>query len=218
VGIESNVLRMSPRVQETVERAFEKAGQEHPEYCEALEKAWDLLAIYRTQENRWLLDSLFQEDGDRRPECVDMAFSSELVFQLMKGRLYYVGVDIRRPPVEGPAERLLNEITLATIGAPFKVEFMKVDGERRGQLSWDKPVTVHCHRAGGTHLTRQLEPGSACLEIGYTRAVTTGLVLKERGLLARWPHGHSFVYLLYTDLKGLFEGIADPSRWLSDRI
>jgi hypothetical protein len=211
-------MKMGPRLQENVERAFMNAGREHPEYCEALEKAWDLLATYRTQDNRWLLDALFQEDGNRRPECVDMAFSSELVFQLMKGHLFYVGVDVKHPPVENPAQKLLNEITLATIGPPFKVEFTKVDGENRGQLSWDKPVTVHCHRLGGTHLTTELKPGSARLEIGYIRAVTTGLALKQRGLLARWPHGHSFVYLLYTDLKRLFEGIADPSRWLSDRV
>ena len=209
---------MSRVLQETVERNFKQAGRQHPEYCEALEKAWDLLATYRTPENSWLLDSLFQENGEKKPECVDMAFSSELVFQLMRGRLYYLGIDVKRAPVEGPTEALLNEMTLSAIGAPFSVEFRNIDGQRRSLLMWDKPVIVHSHRAGGAHQTRQIEPSSAFLEIGYARAVTTGLALREDRFVARWPHGHSFVYLLHTDMHGLFEGITDPSRWLSDRI
>jgi hypothetical protein len=79
-------------------------------------------------------------------------------------------------------------------------------------------VTVHSHRAGKSHLTKQLEPGSALLQIGCTRAITTGLALKEHKVIARWPHGHTFVYLLYTDLQGLFQGITDPSQWLNSRI
>jgi hypothetical protein len=67
-------------------------------------------------------------------------------------------------------------------------------------------------------LTKQLDPGSALLRIGYTRAIMTGLTLKEQKVVARWPYGHGFVYLLYTDLQGLFEGIKDLSRWLGDRI
>lgn len=210
----AKVPKTSRLLQESLERDFKK----HPEYCDALEKAWDLLATYRTPENSWLLDSLFQSSGEEKPERVDMAFSSELVFHLMRGRLYYLGIDVKQPPVEGPGGEILNEMTLSAIGAPFSVEFRKIGDQRHAVLTWDKQVTVHSHRAGGAHLAREIEPGWAFLQIGYARALSTGLALRENRRLARWPHGHTFMYLLYTDIKGMFKGITDPTRWLNDRI
>ena len=77
---------------------------------------------------------------------------------------------------------------------------------------------MHSHREGQAHATKQLDPGSALLVIGYTRAIHTGLSLKEQRILARWPHGHRFIYLLWTDLEDLFEGITDLSTWVNERI
>jgi hypothetical protein len=192
--------------------------REHPEYGDAMEKAWKLLVKYRVPANRWITDSLFQEQGDRRPRDVDVLFYSELVFQLLKGHLFYTGIDVRCPPLLNPEETLLNEITLAAVEPPFEIGFVTGNGQRQPLIAWHEPVTVHSHREGHAHATRQLEPGCALLTIGYTRAIHTGLSLKEQRVLARWPHSHSFIYLLWTDLEGLFEGITDLSTWLNDRI
>jgi hypothetical protein len=191
---------------------------EHPEYGEATEKAWNLLVKYRVPENRWIMDSLFQDQTDEKPDDVDILFYSELVFQLLKGHLFYTGIRLRCPPSFHSGSELLNEITLAAVEPPFDVRFASGNGARRPLLSWRKPVTVHSHREGNVHVTRQLKPGSALLKVGYARAIDNGLVLKEQKVLARWPHGHSFIYLLFTDLEGLFEGITDLSTWLNDRI
>lgn len=139
----------------------------------------------------------------------------ELVFQLLAEHLFYTGIDVGRPPSPNPNEELLNEITLAAIEPPFGIGFATGNGQRQQLLTWNEPVTVHPHREGRAHALRQLEPGSALLTVGYTRAIHTGLCLKEQRILARWPQGHSFIYLLWTDLEGLFQGITDPSTWLN---
>jgi hypothetical protein len=202
----------------TIERRLKRTLREHPEYGDALEKAWDLLVKYRIPENRWIMDSLFQETGDGRPRDVDVLFYSELVFQLLKGHLFYTGIDVRCPPSPNPKEELLNELTLATVEPPFGISFTNGNHQRQASLLWHEPVTVHSHRAGRAHATKRLEPGCALLTVGYTRAIHTGLSLKEQRVLARWPHGHSFIYLLWTDQEDLFEGITDLSTWLNDRI
>jgi hypothetical protein len=209
---------MDRLLQESVERDFERAGRTPPEYCEALEKAWDLLSAYRTSENDWLLDSLFQWPGDGRPRRVDIAFLSELVFQLMKGHLYYLGIDVGRVPAEDPAKGILDQITLSAIGAPFSVEFSRINDQRCAVLTWNKPVTVHSHLTEGVHHTKKVGSGRAVLQIGYTRALNTGIALWQSRCLARWPRGHHFVYLFYTDVRGIFDGINDPARWLSDKM
>jgi hypothetical protein len=201
-----------------MERRFRRMVRERPEYGEAMEKAWSLLVKYRVPANRWITDSLFQERGDRRPRDIDVLFYSELVFQLLKGHLFYTGIDVRCPPSQNPKEAFLNEITLAAVAPPFGIGFVTGSGQRQALLTWHEPVTVHSHREGQAHATRELEPGSALLTIGYTRAIHTGLSLKEQRVLARWPYGHRFIYLLWTDLEGLFQGITDLSTWLNDRI
>jgi hypothetical protein len=149
---------------------------------------------------------------------VDVLFYSELVYQLLKGHLFYTGIDVRCPPTIDPKEEFLNELTLAAIRPPFGIAYVTANDRRTALLTWDEPVTVHSHREGQTHATKELPPGCALLTIGYARAIRTGLYLKEHKALARWPHGHGFIYLLWTDLDGLFEGITDLSTWLNDRI
>jgi hypothetical protein len=207
-----------PGLQSAIEREWEKAVRQHPEYRDALKKAWHLLVVCRKPENQWITDCIFQDAENRPLRHIDVLFYSELIFQLIRGHLYYIGIQVKSPPVTNPEEGILDEITLAGVEAPFAVDFEKADGRKVATLRWGKPVTVHNHRAGKSHLTNQLAPGSALLQIGYTRAIATGLVLKEHRIVARWPHGHNFVYLLYTDLQGLFQGIADPSQWLNSRI
>lgn len=192
--------------------------REHPEYGEAMDRVWDMLLKYRIPENRWLTDSLFQERGDTRPRDVDVLFYSELVFQLLKGHLFYTGIDVACPPRPDSSEKLLNELTLAAIKPPFAIGFVTEKNRREPVLSWHEPIVVHSHREGHIHTTRELPPGCALLSIGYTRAIRTGLSLREQKVLGRWPHGYNFIYLLFTDLQGLFEGITDLSTWLSDRI
>jgi hypothetical protein len=215
---ENGTSQAEPQLQSAIEREWDKAVQQHPEYREALKKAWHLLVVCRKPENQWITDCIFQ-DPDKRPlRYIDVLFYSELIFQLIRGHLYYIGIEVKRPPVTNPEEGILDEITLAAVEAPFAADFEKADGQKIVTLRWGKPVTVHSHRAGKSHLTTQLPPGSALLQIGYTRAIATGLGLKEHQVVARWPHGHKFVYLLYTDLQGLFQGITDPSQWLNSRI
>ena len=204
--------------QHEVERRFRKVVREHPEYGDAIEKVWNMLVKYRTPANGWLTDSLLQERGSRRPRDVDVLFYSELVFQLLKGHLFYTGVDVKCPPRTEPQEEFLNELTLAAVKAPFEVNFIYEAGHRQPVLRWSEPVVVHSHREGQAHTIKELAPGYAVLSIGYVRAIYTGLTLKEHRILARWPHGHNFIYLLWTDLQGLFEGITDLSSWLSDRL
>ncbi len=189
----------------------------HPEYADAMETVWEMLLRYRIPANRWITDSLFQEEGDRRPRDVDVLFYSELVVQLLKGHLFYTGIDVSCPPSKDPKEGLLNELTLAAVNPPFEVRFVGKNGERQPLLTWHEPLIVHSHREGRTHATRRLEPGSALLTVGYTRAIHTGLSLKEGKVLARWPYGHRFIYLLWTDAEGLFEGVTDLSAWLKER-
>ncbi len=215
---QSGTLQIEPQLQSTVEQEWEKAVRQHPEYREALKKAWHLLVVCRKPENQWITDCIFQERDKRPLRYIDVLFYSELIFQLIRGHVYYIGIDVKRPPVVSPEEAILDEITLAALESPFVAEFQKTDGQATAALRWSKPVTVHNHRAGKSHLTKDLEPGSALLQIGYTRAITTGLALKEHKIIARWPHGHSFMYLLHTDLQGLFQGITDPSQWLNSRI
>jgi hypothetical protein len=214
----SGTLQVEPQLQSTVEQEWEKAVQQHPEYRDALKKAWHLLVVCRKPENQWITDCIFQEQDKRPLRYIDVLFYSELIFQLIRGHVYYIGIEVKRPPVTNPEERILDEITLAAVEAPFVADFGRTDGRVAATLRWSKPVTVHNHRAGKSHLTKQLDPASALLQIGYTRAITTGLALKEHRIVARWPHGHTFVYLLHTDLQGLFEGITDPSQWLNSRI
>ena len=214
----SETIQVKPQLQSAIEEEWEKAVRQHPEYREALKKAWHLLVVCRKPENQWITDCIFQERDDRPLRYIDILFYSELIFQLIRGHVYYIGIEVKHPPVTNPDEGILNEITLAAVEAPFVVEFRKTEGQTIATLRWTKPVTVHSHRAGKSHLTKQLEPGSALLQIGYTRAITTGLALREHKIIARWPHGHTFVYLLYTDLQGLFQGITDPSQWLNSRI
>ena len=215
---ESETLQEKPQLQSTIEEEWEKAVRQHPEYREALKKAWQLLVVCRKPENQWITDCIFQERDKRPLRYIDVLFYSELIFQLIRGHLYYIGIEVKNPPVTNPEEGILDEITLAAVDAPFVVEFRKTNGQTIATLQWNKPVTVHSHRAGKSHLTTKLEPGSALLQIGYTRAITTGLTLKEHRIIARWPHGHTCMYLLYTDLQGLFQGITDPSQWLNSRI
>jgi hypothetical protein len=215
---ESETLQEKPQLQSTIEEEWEKAVRQHPEYREALKKAWQLLVVCRKPENQWITDCIFQERDKRPLRYIDVLFYSELIFQLIRGHLYYIGIEVKRPPVTNPEEGILDEITLAALEAPFVVEFAKTEGQAVATLRWSKPVMIHNHRAGKSHLTRQLEAGSALLQIGYTRAITTGLALKEHKIIARWPHDHTFVYLLFTDLQGLFQGITDPSQWLNSRI
>ncbi len=215
---ESATPQLKPQLQSTIEQEWEKAVRQHPEYREALKKAWHLLVVCRKPENQWITDCIFQEQDKRPLRYIDVLFYSELIFQLIRGHVYYIGIEVKRPPVANPEEGILDEITLAAVEAPFVAEFRKTDGQKTVALRWTKPVMVHNHRAGKSHLTRELEPGSALLQIGYTRAITTGLTLKEYRIVARWPHGHNFVYLLHTDLQGLFQGITDPSQWLNSRI
>jgi hypothetical protein len=213
---------MKPRAQESVERQierqFDEVVKEHPEYGEAMDRAWDMLLKYRIPENRWLTDSLFQERGEARPRDVDVLFYSELVFQLLKGHLFYTGINVCCPPRIDSGEKLLNELTLAAIKPPFGIGFVTENNRREAVLSWHEPITVHSHREGHVHATMELPPGRALLSIGYARAIQTGLSLKEKKVLGRWPHGYNFIYLLSTDLQGLFEGITDLSAWLNDRI
>ena len=76
--------------------------REHPEYGDVVKKAWDILVKYRTPANQWIMDSLFQEQGDKRPRGVDVLFCSELVSQLLKGHLFYTGIDLPCPPSPTP--------------------------------------------------------------------------------------------------------------------
>jgi hypothetical protein len=213
---------ISPRAQESaelrIEREFGKVVREHPEYGEAMDRVWDMLLKYRIPENRWLTDSLYQEQNDARPRDIDILFYSELVFQLLKGHLFYTGINIACPPRLDSAESLLDELTLATVKTPFAVGFVDGDNGREPVISWREPIVVHSHREGRIHVTQELAPGCAFLSIGYTRAIRTGLNLRDQKVIGRWPHGYNFIYLLSTDLQGLFEGITDLSTWLDDRI
>ena len=84
-------------------------------------------------------------------------------------------------------------------------------------LTWHEPVTVHSHREGRTTRRGSLNRGSRRLRRPYKGDPYGPFPQRAEGL-ARWPHGHSFIYLLWTDLEGLFEGVADLSTWLNDRI
>lgn len=205
-------------MQDLVERRLERMVEKHAEYREAVTRVWEVLAKYRVPENKWLTDSLFQEQEDRKPRDIDLLFYSELMFQLLRGHLFYTGIDVRCPPAEKPEDALLNEITLAAVEPPFEFVFANGNGMRQPMLAWHEPVIVHSHRKGLADTTRQLKPGRTLLTIGHIRASDTGLALNERGSIARWPFGHSFVYLLWTDLPGLFDGISDLSDWFDERL
>jgi hypothetical protein len=205
---------MKSQLQIPIERRFRRMVRAHPEYSDAVERVWQVLDRYRIPANQWITDCLFQRQGRRRPQKVDVLFYSELMFQLLKGHLYYTGIFVGCPPKENPKEKILNELTLAAMESPFSVDFVWEDGVRQALLRWQEPVMVHCHRVGEVHSTRLLEPGVAQLETGYARAIETGLALRERKQLARWPNGHRFVYLLCTDEDEFFEGLVDMSQWL----
>ncbi len=215
---ESATLEGETHLQNAIEQEWDKAVREHPEYREALKKAWHLLVVCRKPENQWITDCIFQDPDNRPLRYIDVLFYSELIFQLIRGHVYYIGVEVKHPPVTKPEESFLDELTLAAVEAPFTTQFERVNGGKTAALRWDKPVLVHNHRAGKSHLTKELAPGSAPLHIGYVRAIETGLSLKDHKIIARWPHGHNFIYLLHTDLQGLFQGITDPSQWLNSRI
>ena len=155
---ERETIQVKPQLQSAIEEEWEKAVRQHPEYREALKKAWHLLVVCRKPENQWITDCIFQERDDRPLRYIDILFYSELIFQLIRGHVYYIGIEVKNPPVTNPDEGILNEITLAAVEAPFVVDFRKTEGRAVAMLRWNKPVTVHSHRAGKSHLTKQLEP------------------------------------------------------------
>ena len=112
-----------PQLQSTVEQEWEKAVRQHPEYRDALKKAWHLLVVCRKPENQWITDCIFQERDNRPLRYIDVLFYSELIFQLIRGHLYYIGIEVKRPPVTNPDEGILDEITLAAVEAPFAADF-----------------------------------------------------------------------------------------------
>src|SRR5512142_3236373 len=127
---------MRSRLEKPIERRLGKMVRKHPEYADAMETVWEMLVRYRIPANRWITDSLFQEEGDRRPGDVDVLFYSELVFQLLQGHLFYTGIKVSCPPSKDSKEGLLNELTLAAVDLPFEVRFVGRNGERQPIFTW----------------------------------------------------------------------------------
>ena len=181
---------MQPQLQSTVEEEWEKTVRQHPEYREALKKAWHLLVVCRKPENQWITDCIFQERDNRPLRYIDVLFYSELIFQLIRGHLYYIGIEVKNPPVTNPEEGILDEITLAAVEAPFVVEFRKTNGQTIATLRWNKPVTVHSHRAGNLTSRRPragVRPSSDRLHQGHhDRPHPQGV--QDYCALAPWPH------------------------------
>ena len=89
-----------------------------------------------------------------------------------------------------------NQAILGSIRGPISVAFSPGRGNRGdagdGTASWAAPLELRTH--GGSII---VEPGSAPLEVGTTRATTTFRHLTTgAGAVARWPYGSDNIWLL----------------------
>ena len=93
---------------------------------------------------------------------------------LLDGDVTLTPINLDAEPAADAKDGLNNE-RLAGLPAPFAAHFVGGGGDDDGVLSWDEE--------------------RAPLEVGYTRPLTTLLHL-HHGSLARWPYGHTRIWLL----------------------
>lgn len=90
-------------------------------------------------------------------------------------------------PSNDAAQEANNE-KLKKLPMPFKAHFRGGQGDDDGTLEWVEPFHVQ-----GV----ELKPRAVALEVGDTRPATTWRHLFHEKFLARWPYGHTSIWLLH---------------------
>jgi len=108
------------------------------------------------------------------------------------GEIHVKRIDLGSMPSADAASEI-NNSKLSKLPAPFKARFRGGNGDCDGTLEW-----------GATFQTGDVrwEPHSSVpLEVGLTRPATTWRHLCGERFLARWPYGHTSIWLLWWPRK-----------------
>ncbi len=191
---------MKPYLQDAIEREFENVLELHPEYNYLIDVVLDSLRVYEGPDKEWFRDALFQGSDNQTLARIDAHFYAKLIGAQCRNRLWWGTIEIGTPPLEQPEDRLLNELSLADLPWPFSVEYLNINGQRQAYLEWKEPVILeNGYSQPHINKTKEIAAESAILFIGHTRALTTFLVLEETGLIARWPFGHTSLFLIHLE-------------------
>jgi len=88
-----------------------------------------------------------------------------------------------------------NNRKLAQLPLPFHAKFLGGNRDFDGHLSWDKPLMLsHNVSFDGSRTIEAAE--NVPLEVGYTQSTTTWVHLCQQQTLARWPYGHTAIYVI----------------------
>ncbi len=149
---------------------------------------------------RKYLDVLFQYDWHTSELASENVFGFALTHaSIFNGGIAAVEIDVGSGPLKD-SDVDGNNTLLKEIAKPFLATFVGGLGDSDGRLSWAVPieldVTVGNDDMTQTRTSMKIPPGSAPLEVGYTKISRTMLHLSQERFLARWPYGHDRIALL----------------------
>jgi hypothetical protein len=160
-----------------------------------------------------LVDAIFQPWERHYINIYDAYLFASIWTGLCYGEILWTSLEIGETPGKDKAvaenNQVLESIQLktwykrtldqqqSTTDVTFWAHFKGGNGIGDGVLAWEKPLTVGVNSPIYGPLELQAEPGSAPLEVGYTRISTTMYHLNHERCLARWPYNSTSLYIFY---------------------
>lgn len=157
--------------------------------------------------------------------------------EICDGLISWVDISVDEKPSKDE-HRHENQAKLSDLPHPFvaEVDQQQNCADQDGELRWPEPIRLQktigipflspcrLNVKEGINLHHREQPGSAALEIGYTKASRTLAHLREHGAVARWPYGSDTIRLfmcepaIYRFGRELEKALAKLDRERAERL
>lgn len=168
-----------------------------------------------------LLDVLFQRGPGREPDLYDAFLAAQFIDALNTGQLLAGSFDVPYPPARrgdvAENQRRLSEVTMmgealvdVTTGVEARFTALYHGGHEGrscgdGVMSWSGPITLTTQNTGTGEVHSHLLPAGQCaLLVGTASVYDVRYLLRNHGMVARWPRGRARITLLVR---------VDPDLW-----
>jgi hypothetical protein len=166
-----------------------------------------------------LIDAIFQRGPGRKPDLYDGFYLAQFIHAFNDWELIAGSFDVPYPPARrgdvAENQRRVETVSMTeqlfdvATGAPasFTALYHGGHGGRSfgdGTLGWGRPITLTTqHDETGEQRTHLLPPGQCVLLAGTASIYDVRYLLRQQGMVARWPRGQARITLIVRAEPGL---------------
>jgi len=168
-----------------------------------------------------MIDAIFQRGPGRQPDLYDAFFLAQFIDAFNQGQLIAGSFDLPHPPARrsdiAENQRRLADVTMmgdeladVTTGVPARFTALYHGGHAGrsfgdGTLGWNGPITLTTQNIETGEMSTHGLPPAQCVLLARTASIyDVRYLLKNQGMVARWPRGRAGITLLVKIDSGLW--------------